>query len=168
MKEYKCFACPKSAILTVISGSLLLLIIGIALFYIFEEESLLIKIPVFLFLIVFILVPTYFFEKNTFSITYISKEGIRNKHLSFRWDEITSYHICELDRRLRNTNYIFKHPLIVCIGDVRSKYFVFCDMRKTVAFSLTKKNLKIIEELCEDKNETIAELLTWVHFPMEH
>ena len=167
MKEYKCFACPKSAILTVISGSLLLLIIGIALFYIFEEESLLIKIPVFLFLIVFILLPTYFFEKNSFSRTYISKEGIRNKHISFRWDEITSYHICELDRRTEIIKYI-KYPLIICIGDVRSKYFVFCDMRKTVAFSLTKKNLKVIEELCEDKNETIAELLTWVHFPMDH
>ena len=167
MKEYKCFSCPKSAILTVISSSLLLLIIGIALFYIFEEESLLIKIPVFLFLIVFILVPAYYFEKNTFSITYISKEGIRNKHISFRWDEITAYHICELDRRTEIIKHI-KYPLIVCVGDVRSKYFVFCDMRKTVAFSLTKKNLKVIEELCEDKNETIAELLTWVHFPMEH
>ena len=167
MKEYKCFACPKSAILTAISVSLLLLIDGFLIFTILEEESFLLKISDFLFSNLLILLPTYFFEKNTFSITYISKEGIRNKHLSFRWDEITSYHICELDRRTEIIKYI-KYPLIVCVGDVRSKYFVFCDMRKTVAFPLTKKSLKLIEELCEDKNETIAELLTWGHFPMEH
>ena len=166
MKEYKCFASPKDIALRVILFSVILLFEGI--FFFFNDESN--SLPEILFFLIsslFIAVPLYCFGKNSFSRTYISKEGIRNKHISFRWDEITAYHICELDRRTEIIKHI-KYPLIVCVGDVRSKYFVFCDMRKTVAFSLTKKNLKVIEKLCEDKNETIAELLTWVHFPMEH
>ena len=161
MKEYKCFACPKYVSINATAILIAAVLEGIVFFP--SDEPLMIKILFLIMAIGFISIPAYCFNKPAFSITRITKEGIRNRHLSFRWDEIHAYHICEIDQRLSRK---IKHPLIVCVGDVKSKYLGFCDTRKAVCFSLTQKNLKIIEELCEEKNETISELLTWVHFPM--
>ena len=161
MKEYSCLACPKYVAIHGISVFIILLLESVFLFS--SENDTGVKLLFVILSILIFIVPIYLLNRCAFSVTYLSKEGIRNKHLSFRWDEITSYHICEIDQRLGRK---IKYPLIVCVGDVRSPYFGFCDPRKAVCFSLTKKNLQIIDTLCEEKNETIAELLTWVHFPM--
>ena len=168
MKEYKCFACPKYVAIHVLSVFIAALLESWVLFSTDEtgKGGLIVKI-LFLYLSLIIFSLSYWLNRSAFSITCISKEGIRNRYLSFRWDEITSYHLCEIDQRPQWGKVgRIKYPMIVCVGDVKSEYLGFCNPRKTVCFPLTKKTLKVIDELCDEKNETIAELLTWVHFPM--
>ena len=104
-------------------------------------------------------------DHNAYGKTFISKDGIANRHISIPWHEIKDYRLLEIDQRGKIPK--IKFSTIVCIGDVSTKDFVFCDLRKSVCFSLTRKNLKMIDEMCEEKNETIKELLSWNNFPIK-
>jgi hypothetical protein len=166
MKGYKCLACPKYVAIYAPLAFIFVLLESWVLLSMDEPNKLILIISILPPTIAWLSLP-YWFNRSAFSVTCISKEGIRNRHLSFRWDEITSYHLCEIDQRTRLGKWgKIKYPMIVCLGDVRSEYLGFCDPRKTVCFPLSKKTLKVIDELCDEKNETIAELLTWIHFPM--
>ena len=164
MKEYRCYACPKYIVYSITTVSLIALLGGLFIFS--STNSLLEKIIYFLDTILFFSLFFYCVARGAYVKTYISETGIRNKFLTISWDEIQSYRLCEINQKY--TWPKIKYPMIVCIGEVDTNNFAFFSPKKAVSFSLTKKNLKAIEELCHNKNETIKELLSWNEIPTEN
>lgn len=163
MKKYKLYACSRYVFY--LYASILCVALVFMLFILPSQFKIIEKIIILFIIISWYVVNLFLIAPGSFSRISITKEGIKNKYLFFTWAEIQSYMLCEIKPRGRFSKKIF--PMIVCIGNVSSDDFFRCSPKKAVCFSLTMKNLKIIEEMCEEKNETIKDILSWINFPIK-
>jgi len=163
MKNYKLYACSRYVFY--FYTSILCVALVFMLFILPSQFKIIEKIIILFIIISWYVVNLFLIAPGSFSRISITKEGIKNKYLFFTWAEIQSYILCEIKPKGRFPRKFF--PMIVCIGDVSSDDFFRCSSKKAVCFSLTKKNLKIIDEMCEEKNEAMKELLSWSNFPIK-
>ena len=159
MKEYRCYVCSKLILYSTLSSFLIISFLGIIIFS--ANNNLLEKIIYFSCMMCFFLFFCLFLCRGACVTTYISKTGIRNKYVSFKWSDINVYRLYEIKQIGRYPKV--KFPRIVCIGNITSNNFWGCNPKSSVCFSLTERNLKIIQDFCDDKNEVITELLFWMH-----
>ena len=163
MKEYKFYACSRYVFYFYVS------LFAVALMWaglILPSKNEIITKIIYLFVMLSVVaIDLFLIVRGSFSRIYVTEEGIGNKHLFFTWSAIETYTLCEIIYNGRIPKKFF--PMIVCIGAVSSNNFRYCSPKKAVCFSLTKKNLKIIEEMCKEKNETMRELLSWSNFPIK-
>lgn len=150
-KTYRCFASPKAVLNHSISVGIVLLLEIWMIFEKFYAGFLMLGIYIAVLLLTM---------RNAFSITHIDSEGIHNRHITVRWDEIKDFKL--FDIRSRGV----KTPLetIVGIGMFSGDYFFSQNTKKAVFFSLSKKNLEAIEQFCENKNEAVEDLISWKNF----
>jgi hypothetical protein len=165
MKKYKFYVCSRYVFY--FYASILCVALVFTLLILPSQFKIIEKIIILFIIIFWYIVNLFLIAPGSFSRVYITEEGIGNKYLFFAWAEIASYHLCEIKHPLGLTFPTQFFPMIVCIGDVSSNVFFHCSSKKAVCFSLTKKNLKMIDEMCEEKNETIKELLSWNNFPIK-
>ena len=155
-KEYKCLASPKMALymsLPIFWG----MILGIwLLFYQCYELSVMDGICC---------VCWFMAGRNAFSITRIDSEGIHNRRLTLHWAEIKDFKIFDI-RIKREIVKTKPFETVVGIGTFSGDSFLLQSTKKAVFFSLSKKNLEAIEQFCENKNETVEDLISWKNFTM--
>lgn len=157
-KEYKCLASPKTALYTLIT----LLSFGAMVIWSLSDGfyvgAVIVALP-----IVFSLC----WNRNVFSITHIDREGIHNRHITIRWEEIEEFKLFDLF--YRDADKLFSrnpYATVVGIGSFSGDYFFSQSTKKAVFFTLSKKNLEAIEQFCENKNEIVQDLVSWKNFMM--
>ena len=103
--------------------------------------------------------------RNAFSITRIDSEGIHNRRLTLRWAEIKDFKIFDI-RIKREIVKTKPFETVVGIGTFSGDSFLLQSTKKAVFFTLSKKNLEMIEHFCENKNEAVQDLVSWKNFTM--
>jgi hypothetical protein len=117
------------------------------------------------FTAIFIFVHTVFACRyhNAYTRVYMTKEGVGNGKLFFKWSEIESFRV--LDARFYYVNGTpdvnLKICEMVCIGDVAYDYFWMQKKEKCIYLPLNKKTRKMISLLCENKSETVTEIINF-------
>lgn len=105
---------------------------------------------------------SFIFYKNSYIRTYVNKYGIGNRYIFFKWNEISSYKLKVMGYNGFGRKAVFSKPGdAICLGDTSESDFWHQDLKKCVCFELNKKNLEILSKLCEEKNETILDILGW-------
>lgn len=155
-KPYRCFASLQTVLHSLIQVLPFGLFIVWALFDRFYVGAVMFVLPI-LFVV--------FWHRNAFGMTCIDSEGIHNRHLTIRWEDIKEFKL--FDVRLKEA-LIDTKPLetVVGIGTFSGDRFFSQNTKKAVFFSLSKKNLEAIEQFCENKNEVIEDLVSWKNFTM--
>ena len=101
--------------------------------------------------------------KNAFTIIYINEKEIRNKYISFCWEEIREYRIVESDDPLKyKICFPFskpKYPDILCIGKVNGEKFCQLNKKECVFISLNRKNYNRLQAYNNGKSQAIDHLL---------
>ena len=161
-KEYKCLVSPKMLIYNIVRAFIITLFFGTLIFLagnsVCEKILLMIGVCCIVFLVMYI---PY---RNMYAVAYISADGIRNRYLSISWTEIKEYKLYEYNEIGKYPK--IKFPMIVCIGDTSKGGWWGYSPKKAICFSLTRENLKKIENFCDDKNDIIIELLSWSNIPI--
>jgi hypothetical protein len=158
-KEYRCLASPKTAFWTLIT----LLLFGSMVIWSLSDGfyvgAVIVSLPI---------VFSLWWNRNAFSITHMDREGIHNRHIAIRWEEIEEFKLFDLF--YRDTDKWFSrnpYATVVGIGSFSDNYFYFQSTKKAVFFTLSKKNLEMIEHFCENKNEAVEDLVSWKNFMMK-
>ena len=91
---------------------------------------------------------------------YLSAEGIRNKHLSFKWSEIKR---CETAEVKINDKAPGRHTFVLtkmlCVGEMDGETMQTLDNEKCVYLVLSKRNIRLIHKLCGGKSHAVSEVL---------
>ena len=160
MKEkYTCFAVPKMVALIALIALMPTILFGAFFVFMFSPYSLI------FFTAIFIFVHTVFACRyhNAYTRVYMTKEGVGNGKLFFKWSEIESFRV--LDARFYYVNGTpdinLKICEMVCIGDVAYDYFWMQKKEKCIYLPLNKKTRKMISLLCENKSETVTEIINF-------
>ena len=160
MKEkYTCFAVPGMGWLIALIALMPTILFGAFFVYMFSPYSLIV------FAVIFLYAHTIFACKyhNAYTRVYMTKDGVGNGKLFFKWSEIESFRI--LDARFYYVNgtpdISLKICEMVCIGDVAYDYFWMQKKEKCVYFPLNKKTRKMISLLCENKSKAIDEIINF-------
>ena len=102
---------------------------------------------------------------NAFIIFSADETGISTKYINIKWEDIESYEVMETQAYLshnKNPWYRIKCPSIVCIGSYEKDKSVFAQNKhRCVFFSLTKKQLKLIEQYGKGKSAAVDQLLEY-------
>jgi len=118
-----------------------------------------------IFAVIFIFIHTFFACRyhNAYTRVYMTKEGVGNGKLFFKWSEIDNFRV--LDAPFYYVNGMpdinIKICEMVCIGDVAYDYFWMQKKEKCVYIPLNKKTRKMISLLCENKSETVTEIINF-------
>lgn len=112
----------------------------------------------FPFIILWILC-RFVFDKNAFVKVYISKEFIRNKYISIRWEDIKDYKINELYVTIGKDGHRKVLKPVIAFGDFEDKGFFKQNPKKCVMISASKKTYGLLKEYGAEKSETIQRLL---------
>ncbi len=160
MKEkYTCFAAPRMVTLIALIALMPTILFGVFFAVMFSPYSLII------FAAIFIFIHTVFACRyhNAYTRVYMTKEGIGNGKLFFKWNEIENFRV--LDARFYYVNGTpdinLKICEMVCIGDVAYDYFWMQKKEKCVYFPLNKKTKKMISLICENKSEAVEAIITF-------
>ena len=160
MKEkYTCFAVPKMVALIALIALMPTILFGAFFVFMFSPYSMI------FFTAIFIFAHTFFACRyhNAYTRVYMTKEGVGNGKLFFKWSEIESFRV--LDARFYYVNGTpdvnFKICEMVCIGDVAYDYFWMQKKEKCIYLPLNKKTRKMISLLCENKSETVTEIINF-------
>ncbi len=107
------------------------------------------------------------FGHKSYLRLWMTSEKIYNRHLSFRWEEITEYRVLEytwFDYGFLSflKNIPFKAPCqdILCIGETKGLKFKAQSTKKCIMINLSKRNLQKIKEMNCNKSPAINELLS--------
>lgn len=88
--------------------------------------------------------------------------GIRNRHVSIKWNDITEIRYFNLKEELgKGRSPKISYCSAVGIGNPSEHSFLGQNVKSTVLFSVTKKNMNAIRTLCKEKNDAVNEILSW-------
>lgn len=164
MKKYK-FACEKLAYGMIISGTIFYLAFATLAIYLGASDDLsgMLFVAAFVIFVLtpFVLLPVLFF-RNVFCRYRITKNGVENKYTSVKWSDVQSYQIVPVRywrRRVCFWKGPIEYPSLLVLGKVGAANYLTLDRRESVFFSLTRENLEAVNKYCEEKNETVSEIL---------
>ena len=114
----------------------------------------------FSFIIMVIVTITFVFlqfiiQKNAFQIFEINETGIKNRNISFKWDEITNYRIINMNL------YLFRLPIrkpinsVIVFGKSVDEKFHHQDITSCVIVNVNKKTLAYLQRYGKEKSEGI-------------
>lgn len=158
-EKYTCFAVPKAIAMVTVWASFVG--VGFGAFIFAGTESAIIS--VIAGMLTFFAVNAFWmcFYFNAYTKIYMTKEGVGNRKIFIKWGEIETYRVLEACRYYGAPSLKLKLCDMVCLGDVKNDDFWHQETRRCVYFPLTKKSRKMISKLCEEKNETILDIIGW-------
>ena len=143
MKEkYTCFAVPKMVALIALIALMPTILFGAFFAFMLSPYSLIV------FAAIFIFIHTVFACRyhNAYTRVYMTKEGVLDARFYYvNGTPDINLKICEM----------------VCIGDVAYDYFWMQKKEKCVYIPLNRKTRKMISLLCENKSETVTEIINF-------
>ena len=158
MKKFTCLSYTKNAITI---GLYLLLWFAVLFTVGFVSDRMAVFMIVFAVFAAYIVTIEIVFYKNTYTVIKMTKEGVGNGHVFFKWSEIERVTVKEV-RSSRFKRFLYdKKDDIVCISEVGEGGLWEQDPKKCVCFTLSKKNVRVIKALCKEPNAAVAEILDW-------
>lgn len=104
----------------------------------------------------------YILFRNAYQIIHMDEVGIRNRHVSIKWNDITEIRYFNLREELgKGRSPKIPYCSAVGIGNPSEHSFLGQNVKSTVLFSVTKKNMNAIRTLCKEKNDAVNEILSW-------
>ncbi len=104
----------------------------------------------------------YLFTHNAYHIVRMDEIGIRNRHFSVKWEDITEFRYFNLREELgKGRSPKIPYRSVIGIGTLSEQYFLGQNAKDAVFFSVTKKNMNAIRTLCKEKNDTVNDILSW-------
>ena len=128
-----------------------IMLIGIAVALICADWRFILRFAFFAFLL-------FCFEFNVISQYRITENGVENRLIRIKWEEIRE---CEVFYPERLTRNFFKkeYPPVICIGDLKEGSFFVQNKTKCVFVPLTEYNLELLSRHCKDRNTKISNFL---------
>lgn len=115
----------------------------------------------FFFIIMIIVTITFFLlqfiiQKNAFQIFEINETGIKNRSISFKWDEITNFRIINLNLFSKLAIPI-SIPIssVIVFGKSVDEKFRHQDITSCVIVNVNKKTLAYLQKYGKEKSEGI-------------
>ena len=158
MKKFTCLSYTKNAITI---GLYLLLWFAVLFAGGLVSDRMLIFMIAYAIFAVYIIMIEIVFYKNTYTVIKMTKEGVGNKYIFFKWSEIKSFTVKELrSSRFKRVLYDKKDD-IVCIGEFTEGGLWEQDPKKCVCFTLSKKNIRVLRALCKEPCEAVEAIIGW-------
>ena len=160
MRKHVCFACGKIIFINIMFSLIFSLVFGLT----FGPLG---------FLVTGILMQaiSFFVFRNAYTLVYMDEKGIRNRYYTVKWEDISCYHYFNTQQETTEMSQgrprtairitIIKIPDIIGIGKINGKRFLKESPQNAVFFSVTKRNMSAIRTLCQEKNDTINDILSW-------
>lgn len=160
MKEkYTCVAAPKMVALIAAIAFLPSALMGAFCSIKMKTYALIV------FAVLFLVLHTFFAIRyhNAYTRVYMTKDGVGNGKLFFKWDEIERFRVLDACFYYVNgtPDINMKICEMVCLGDVSYDYFWMQKKEKCVYFPLNKKTRKMISLLCENKSDALEEIINF-------
>ena len=100
----------------------------------------------------------YFLKRNAFIRFWADEEGLHNKYLHLKWEDISTYELFEVTYDLNLTLKI-PCPSVICFGKPNNKKFWKQNPKECVFISISPSHMQLLEKYGKGKSKAIDEIL---------